>query len=84
MINVLVPCLGGSQFFKDSLYPKLLYEVQGKPIIERVVNNLKNINKAKLIFVLSQSECTTFHIDSIIRVLLQDEVRIIKLNHQTR
>ena len=84
MLNILVPCMGQDQFFKNSLYPKLLNEVNGKPIIERVVANLGCIKNSRLIFVLSQEECSTFHIDSVINVLLENSATVIKLRNPTR
>lgn len=84
MVNCLVPALNGGEFFKDCIFPKLLYEVDGKPMIEVVLNNLNDIEDVNFIFVLSEEECNRFHLDSSIRVLTSGKCEIIKLSSVTQ
>lgn len=39
MINILLPSMGTSVFFKDSYFPKPLVEINGQTMLEMVVDN---------------------------------------------
>ena len=82
MINILIPACGGADFFKESYYPKNLYEVNGKPMIEQVIGNYESIREKRFIYILLQEECNKFHTDNIISLLTED-VDIIRLKALT-
>lgn len=83
MINILLPAMGNSTFFKDYYFPKLVLEVNGKTILEKVIENFSGIDGRRFVFVLNQSECTKFHIDDSIKVFVKCENSIIMLKNQT-
>lgn len=75
--------MGSSQFFKDNFYPKALIEINGKPMIQHVVENFDCFLDKKLIAIVSDSECSEFHIDKSISILTNDEAEVIRLKKQT-
>lgn len=82
MINVLLPAMGKSTFYKDSFFPKPLYEINGKTMLELVVDNYKELDPKQYIFVFSEEDCLKFHMDSSAK-LLSPASRVIKLRNQT-
>ena len=59
-MNILVPMAGAGSRFKEVGYrlPKPLIDVNGKPMVQRVVENL-NIN-GKYIFVVRKEHCEKY------------------------
>ena len=82
MINILLPSMGKSSFFKDSFFPKHLVEINGRTMIEQVIDNYATLKDKKFIFVLPEQDCMEFHIDSSIKILVPQS-HIIKLRNQT-
>lgn len=82
MINILLPSMGGSLFFKESYFPKPLIEIQGKTILEIVMDNFNSISGGQMIYVFSQKDCNEFHLDSSVRILDQKS-KVLSLKNQT-
>ena len=82
MINILLPAMGKSTFFKDSFFPKPLVEINGKTMLEQVIDNYNTLNEKNFIFVFSDQDCMEFHIDASAEILCQTS-HIIKLKNQT-
>lgn len=82
MINVLLPAMGTSTFFKDTYFPKPLIEINGKTMVEMVIDDYSNLNPKNYIFVFSDDDCKKFHLDSSVKIL-SPASRVIRLNHQT-
>lgn len=82
MINVLLPAMGTSAFFKDAYFPKPLTEINGKTMIEMVVDDYKDLEPKNYIFVFYDDDCKKFHIDSSVK-LLSSATKVIKLHNQT-
>lgn len=82
MTNILIPSGGKSNFFKDSYYPKNLYEVYGKPMIQRVIESI-DLSDSRFIFVLNQDECDKFHTDNIASILTNGNLQIVRLTDVT-
>lgn len=82
MVNVLLPAMGTSAFFKDAYFPKPLIEINGKTMVEMVIDNYKNIDLKNYIFVFSDDDCKKFHIDDSVKMLTGTS-RVIKLSNQT-
>lgn len=82
MINILLPAMGTSTFYKDSFFPKPLYEINGKTMLELVVDNYKELNPKQYIFVFSDEDCMRFHLDSSAK-LLSPASKVIRLKNQT-
>ncbi len=83
-INLLIPAAGESDFFKDSYYPKMLVEVNGKPMVQHIIEEYSSIPNVNYIFVLKDEECRKFHTDNIIRLLTDNNCKIIKVREGTR
>ena len=71
MINILIPAMGTSTFYKDSYFPKPLYEINGKTMLEMVVENYKDLDLKQYIFVFSEEDCLKFHLDASAKILTQ-------------
>lgn len=84
MINVLLPAMGNSTFFKDYYFPKLMLEVNGATVLERVVENFSSLSDKHFIFVLSEKECSEFHIDQSARIITEPDSSVIILKNQTQ
>ena len=69
-MNILIPMAGEGSRFNDIRYvlPKPLIDVNGKPMIQRVVENL-NI-KGKYIFVVRQEHCDMYDIASTLKKIV--------------
>lgn len=78
MVNVLIPISKHNPIESKQDYPHNLIEINGSPLIELVVNNLK-IENSRLIFVLSNDEAEKHHTDSIIKIL--DSNNIVLYSH---
>ncbi|MCR5311773.1 MAG: hypothetical protein K6E32_10225, partial [Lachnospiraceae bacterium] len=83
MINILIPSSGNSEFFADSYYPKTLYEIKGKPMIELVTRNFFNVKDNHFIFIFLQNECDKFHTDRVVSILTDGNCDIIRLKEVT-
>lgn len=82
MINVLLPAMGTSAFFKDAYFPKPLTEINGKTMLEMVVDDYKTVEPKNYIFVFSDDDCKKFHLDSSVNILTHTS-KVIQLSHQT-
>lgn len=83
MINVLIPAMGSSTFFKDYYFPKLMIEIGGETVLEKIVHNFDSIEDKHFIFVLNSSECTKFHLDQSAKIITEGNCSIIILKNQT-
>lgn len=82
MINILLPAMGKSAFFKDAYFPKSLTEINGKTMVEMVVDNFKCLEAKKYVFVFHDEDCKRFHLDSSVK-LLSSTSQVIRLHNQT-
>lgn len=82
MINVLLPAMGKSAFFKDAYFPKPLTEINGKTMLEMVVDDYSELDPKNYIFVFHDEDCRKFHLDASVRILT-DVSKVIKLHNQT-
>lgn len=83
MINILIPCMGKSLFFKDSYFPKPLIEVSGETMLEKVVKNYEALKDARYLFVFGKSECSEFHLDESARLLTNGNCETVLLENET-
>ena len=82
MINVLLPAMGKSTFYKDSFFPKPLYEINGKTMLELIIDDYKSLDPKQYIFVFSEEDCMKFHLDASAKILTPAS-QVIKLRNQT-
>ena len=87
MLNVIIPMASKSIFFEDEkyIYPKPLIEINGKTMIQHVVENLKTITQdIQFIFIVSNSDCSKYHLDSILKLIAGNDCIILKLDKETK
>ena len=81
-LNIVIPMAGeGSRFKKVGYtFPKPLIDVDGVPMIERVINNL-NI-EANYIFIVRKEHVDKYNIDKMLKIINKN-CKIIVLDHLT-
>lgn len=87
MINILIPLAGRNQFFPETEYPypKSLIEINGKTMIEHVIDNFATIQKKKqFIFIVNSEECKKYHLDNILYLLTDHSCKVIKIDRETK
>jgi dTDP-glucose pyrophosphorylase len=87
MLNILIPLGSSSQFFENPVYvyPKPLIDILGKPMIQHVVQNLLQITGQKrFIFVVREEDCVRHHLDSTLRLLVNDDIEILRIQRETK
>jgi dTDP-glucose pyrophosphorylase len=66
-------------------YPVALFEINSKPIIQLVVQNLSTIKEDKnFIFILNDEECNKYHLDNSLRLITEDPHEIVILHGETK
>jgi len=82
-MNILIPMAGeGSRFSKEGYtFPKPLIEVYGKPMIQRVVENLDF--DANYIFLVRKSHRTKYNIDSLLERITNGRSTVIEVDGLT-
>jgi dTDP-glucose pyrophosphorylase len=86
MINIVIPMAGKTTFDDPRyIYPKPLIEINGKPLIQMVIESLKKIHKdLKFTFIINSSDASKYFVDNVIRLAVGSECNIIKLDKQTQ
>jgi NDP-sugar pyrophosphorylase family protein len=75
---------GKSTFFdhEEFQFPKPLIEIDGKPMIQHVIENFNSIKQEKkFIFIVNKEDCIKYHLDNILRLLTDDNAEIIIQNN---
>lgn len=83
-MNVVVLMAGDSkEFLKDgSKYPKFLYEISGKPLVQYVVENLAPV-ATNFIFLINKDDAQKWHLESVIKLLVP-EAKVLIVEGSTR
>ena len=83
-LNILIPCAGNSKRFFDKGYkvPKLLLDVNGKTMIQKVVENLNcDYETCQFIFVVRNDHCEKYNLIQILKLIVPNCI-IIKQEEQ--
>lgn len=82
-MKILIPMAGeGSRFKKDGYtFPKPLIDVNGKPMIQTVVENLDF--DAEYIFLVRQEHIDKYEIESLLNVVTNDRATVIPVDGLT-
>lgn len=75
ILNIIIPIAGTSELFEKAgyIYPKPLIEINGKPMIELVLDNLLTIDmQKKFTFIIREEDILNFHLDNTLRLLVPD------------
>jgi dTDP-glucose pyrophosphorylase len=86
-MNLVIPIASNSRFFNidEYGYPKPLIEINGKPMIQHVIENLTHkVRFNKIIFIVKQDECDKYHLDNTLNLLSPIVPDIIKLRSDTQ
>jgi dTDP-glucose pyrophosphorylase len=70
-MKILVPVAGEVSYQEGNpyAYPKNMYEIKGKPLIEYVHSKLSSISGAEFVFVVKKQESERFHTDNVLTLL---------------
>jgi len=84
-MKIIVPIAGDTDFKDaDYIYPKPLIDINDKPLIEYVTDNLQKLKGENgFVFILKEVLCTQFNLDYTLNQLVVDPV-IIKLKSNTK
>ncbi|MDC3315682.1 glycosyltransferase family 2 protein [Candidatus Thioglobus sp.] len=85
-MNLVILLAGSSEIFKDKgqKYPKPLVEIQGRVVIDRVVENLKPLMGCsdKVVFLIRKDDDQKFHLSDVINLLVPKS-RVLLVNGET-
>lgn len=80
MLDILIPMAGFSAFYPESAraFPKAFTEVLGRPMIQKVIENLSTINKKKrFIFIINDADVKKYRLDNVLKMLTNNQCEII-------
>ena len=86
MLNILIPLAGKSNLINEEQYPfpKPLIEINNKTIIERVIENISNIDQEIMfIFIFNDEDCQV-SFDSTLNMITNGNCKIIKLKKSNK
>jgi dTDP-glucose pyrophosphorylase len=78
-MKTLLLLAGSSKEFEEQNYhyPKYLIEVDGKPLVQHVMESLSTLPESKYLFIIRKVEADRFHFDNILKLLVPDAEVII-------
>jgi len=83
LINIVVLAAGKPRFENpDEEYPLLLTEIDGKPLVNNIVESNKGLQDCRYIFVLRKDDVEQFHLDNAVKQL-SEKVEIIIIDGET-
>lgn len=86
MLNIVIPMAGLSKLADELeyVYPTPLVEINGTPLIQHVVTNLRTLApQAKFTVILRDEDCRRFHLDNTIQLLTDHRANIVRLAQNT-
>lgn len=86
MLKIIIPLAGSSDLFINAgyHYPKPLIEINGKTMIELVVENPSKIKRDhQFIFIIKEEDVNKFHLDNTLRLICHG-CEIVKLKKDTK
>lgn len=84
-MKVLVLLAGDSKNFENQgyIFPKFLIEVDGKPLLQKVIENITTLRDSEFIFIVQKEESKRYHYEDIIKLLVPN-AQVIKVENITR
>jgi len=85
-MKVILPMSSRSSNFplEDYPFPLYLTEIDGRPLIESVINNFKAVdNETHFVFVVSSEDCTRFSVDRTFDLLTDSQSTVIQVSRET-
>ncbi|MFM2230554.1 MAG: hypothetical protein RL607_1812 [Bacteroidota bacterium] len=86
MLKIIIPLAGSSELYTNAgfSYPKPLVEIDGKPMIQVVIEQFQSITEPfQAVFILKDEDVRKFHLDNTIRLLAPNS-EIVKLKNDTK
>lgn len=86
MLNVIIPMAGLSTLSSELEYPypSPLIEINGTPLIQHVIDNLRTLDpEVKFSVILRDEDCRRFHLDNTIQLLTGHQSNIVRLKENT-
>jgi NDP-sugar pyrophosphorylase family protein len=86
MLKIIVPIAGPSNLFVNAgyTYPKPLIEINGIPMIQRVIEQAGAVgDEYQFIFIIKEEDASKFHLDNTLKLLAPQSV-VVKLKKDTR
>ena len=86
MLKIIIPLAGSSELYTNAgfSYPKPLVEIDGKPMIQVVIEQFQSITEPfQAVFILKDEDVRKFHLDNTIRLLAPNS-EIVKLKSDTK
>ncbi|MEJ7559232.1 MAG: glycosyltransferase family 2 protein [Pedobacter sp.] len=86
MLKIIIPIAGSSALFINAgySYPKPLIEINGVPMIQRVIEDAGALSdEYEFIFIMREEEALKFHLDNTLK-LLAPRSEVIKLKRDTK
>lgn len=80
MLRIAVPLAGRSVFYdeSDNQFPKIFQEINRKPMIQVVIENLMSIERKKrFLFVVNDYDIERFRLDEVLRNLTDNQCDIV-------
>jgi NDP-sugar pyrophosphorylase family protein len=87
MLNILLLLAGQSSFFnkEDFFFPKPLIEINGKSMIQHVIENLNSIQGEKrFICVVNEEDCRKHHLDNVLKIVTEGRAEIIRVEGKSK
>ena len=87
MVQIIIPITSTSKFFssEDYYFPKPLLDVNGKPLIINVIENIqKFLTPKKFIFIIPKSLETSFSLGNILKISCQTSTEIVERMEYTQ
>lgn len=81
---ILIPACGGDDRFFSGYWPKNVTEINGKAMILCVLDNFANIPDTHYVTILKQQECAKFHTDDIVKIYLNNNVKNVYIENETK
>lgn len=86
MLKIILPLAGSSDLFQKAgfPYPKPLIDINGKPMIEWVIESTKSLAiSSQIIFIIKEEDSNVYHLDNTLK-LLDPNCEIVKLKNNTK
>lgn len=87
MLTIAVPMAGNSFFFPeaDHKFPKMFIEINGRPMIQLVLENLIKIQgDIRFLFIINESDAKKYHLDNVLRMLTDNNCDIVMQRSSTK
>jgi len=86
MLKIVIPIAGSSSLFINAgyVYPKPLIEINGIPMIQRVIETAQAVDEDhQFVFIIREEDALKFHLDNTLKLLASGS-EVIKLKKDTK